>query len=62
MGGAGDSELTTLAGFPTFDAASYQVTLVPTGSTLHVKYVFASEEYPEYVVDSNFNDLTSSPP
>jgi len=56
MGRPGDPELTTLAGFPTFDAASYQVTLVPTGSTLHVNYVFASEEYPEYV-GSNFNDV-----
>lgn len=56
MGGPGDPELTALAGFPTFDAASYQVTLVPTGKTLHVKYVFASEEYPEYV-GSSFNDV-----
>ncbi len=45
-----------MSGEPTYDAASYTVTLVPTGSTLHVKYVFASEEYPEFV-GSAFNDV-----
>jgi hypothetical protein len=52
----GDADLTALAGFPTHDAASYQVTVVPAASTLHVRYVFASEEYPEYV-GSQFNDV-----
>jgi hypothetical protein len=56
LGRDGDSGLSTLAGYPTYDAASYTVTLKPTGSTLHVKYVFASEEYPEYV-GSTFNDV-----
>jgi hypothetical protein len=56
LGLPGDDELTAFAGHPTYDAASYQVTLVPTGSTLHVRYVFASEEYPEYV-GSAFNDV-----
>jgi hypothetical protein len=56
LGEPGDPALSTLAGFPTFDAASYTVTVVPTGSTLHVKYVFASEEYPEFV-GSAFNDV-----
>ncbi len=56
LGEPGDAALSALSGEPTFDAASYTVTLVPTGSTLHVKYVFASEEYPEYV-GSAFNDV-----
>jgi hypothetical protein len=56
LGEPGDEGLSALAGHPTFDAAAYQVTLVPTGSTLHVKYAFASEEYPEYV-GSQFNDV-----
>lgn len=56
MGRPGDPELTTLAGHPTYAAASYTVTLVPTGKTLHVRYVFASEEYPEFV-GSSFNDV-----
>lgn len=56
LGLPGDAQLSALAGHPTFDAAAYTVTLVPTGHTLHVRYVFASEEYPEYV-GSQFNDV-----
>lgn len=56
IGGPGDADLTKLAGYPTYDAASYQVTVVPTGTSLHVRYVFASEEYPEYV-GSSYNDV-----
>lgn len=56
LGEPGDDTLSTLSGKPTYDAASYTVTLVPTGSMLHVKYVFASEEYPEWV-DSAYNDV-----
>jgi len=56
LGLPGDPDLTALAGYPTHDAASYQVTLIPKGSTLHVRYVFASEEYPEFV-GSQYNDV-----
>jgi hypothetical protein len=56
LGNPGDDLLSGLAGRPTYDAATYQVKVIPTGSTLHVKYVFASEEYPEYV-GSAFNDV-----
>ncbi|BAL91145.1 hypothetical protein AMIS_59250 [Actinoplanes missouriensis 431] len=56
LGRDGDAELTEFAGHPTHDAASYQVKLVPAGDTLHVRYVFASEEYPEYV-NSSYNDV-----
>lgn len=56
LGGPGDPGLTDLAGFPTYDAVRYEVSLVPTGSTLNVRYVFASEEYPEFV-GSSFNDV-----
>jgi hypothetical protein len=52
----GDSALGALAGGNSYDAAAYQVTLIPTGTTLHVRYVFASEEYPEFV-GSQFNDV-----
>jgi hypothetical protein len=58
LGRDGDDALSTLAGYPTFDAAAYTVTLNPAGKTLHVKYVFASEEYPEYV-GSAYNDVMS---
>lgn len=56
LGGPGDDDLSALAGFPTHDAATFEVRLIPTGSHLHVRYVFASEEYPEFV-GSNFNDV-----
>jgi hypothetical protein len=56
LGGPGDAGLTALAGRPTWDAAAYTVTVVPTGDMLHVRYVFASEEYPEYV-GSEYNDV-----
>jgi hypothetical protein len=56
LGGPGNDALTALAGAPTHDAASYKVTLTPGASHLHVRYVFASEEYPEYV-GSQYNDV-----
>ena len=56
LGLAGDSALTALSGFPTYDAGAYSVTVVPSGTTLKVKYAFASEEYPEYV-GSGYNDV-----
>lgn len=56
LGEPGDPDLSVLAGQPTYDAVAYTVTLVPTGSTLHVRYVFASEEYPEFV-GSPYNDV-----
>jgi len=52
----GAPELGELAGHPTFDAAIYQVTLVPAGSSLHIGYVFASEEYLESV-GSDYKDV-----
>jgi hypothetical protein len=56
LGGAGDAELSTLSGFTTTDTAAFSVTVVPNGQTLNVRYVFASEEYPEYV-GSSYNDV-----
>jgi hypothetical protein len=56
LGLTGDDDLSALSGFPTHDAAAFKARLVPSGSHLHVKYVFASEEYPEYV-GSSYNDV-----
>lgn len=56
LGQPGSPSLSALSGRPTYDAVTYTVTLIPTGSTLHIKYAFASEEYPEYV-GSQFNDV-----
>lgn len=54
-GGGSDPNLNTIiAG--TQDRAVLQFDFVPAGDTLKFKYVFASEEYPEFV-GSSFNDV-----
>ncbi|HZK04970.1 MAG TPA: choice-of-anchor L domain-containing protein [Actinomycetaceae bacterium] len=52
----GDEHLSALSGWATRDAASYTAKVVPAGDTINVKYMFASEEYPDFV-DSVFNDV-----
>jgi hypothetical protein len=47
--GVGDADLTMLSGLPTFDAAVLEFTLVTDGGPLFLNYVFASEEYNEFV-------------
>lgn len=53
---AGDAALTTLAGFETFDAAILEFDFIPNASTVFFQYVFASDEYNEFV-GSEFNDV-----
>lgn len=43
-----DPQFNALAGSRTFDAAWLDVDFVPTGDTLTMRFVFASEEYPEF--------------
>lgn len=43
-----DAGFNALAGISTFDAAWLDVDFIPTGDTLSIRFVFASEEYPEY--------------
>lgn len=52
---AGDADLDALSGQTTFDAAVFEATFIPQGSTLTLQVVFSSEEYLEYV-NSGFND------
>ena len=52
---AGDADLTALAGATTYDAAVFEATFTPEGSTLTMQFTFSSEEYLEYV-DKGFND------
>ena len=52
----GDTDLTTLAGADTFDASVLAFDFVPTTSTISFHYVFASDEYNEFVNDV-FNDV-----
>ncbi|MFM8488299.1 MAG: choice-of-anchor L domain-containing protein, partial [Bacteroidota bacterium] len=57
-GGAGnsDSDLAAISSGPMFDAAVVEFDFTPTQSLLSFEYVFASEEYCEYV-NSQFNDV-----
>jgi len=52
----GDANLTALAGAPTFDASVLEFDFVPSASTITFDYVFASEEYNEFVHDI-YNDV-----
>ena len=51
----GDAALTGIAGATTYDAAILEFTFVPLGDQVSFEYVFASEEYPEWV-GSVYND------
>ncbi|OIQ36964.1 MAG: hypothetical protein BM555_01710 [Crocinitomix sp. MedPE-SWsnd] len=51
----GYAALTTLAGADTYNAAILEFDFVPQSDTVSFRYVFGSEEYPEYV-DGGFND------
>ncbi len=52
----GDSDLDAIiTPFTTFDAAVLEFDFVPLSDTVRFNYIFASEEYPEYVC-SQFND------
>jgi hypothetical protein len=54
-GTPGDPDLDAMAGFQTFDASVLQFDFVPAGSSVTFKYVFGSDEYPEYA-NSVYND------
>lgn len=45
----GDAQLTAIAGVNTFDGAILQAEFIPDGEFLTMRFVFTSEEYPEYV-------------
>ena len=52
------AEFNALAGTNTYDAAYLDVNFTPTGDTLTMQFVFASEEYPEYV-NSIYQDFVA---
>ena len=56
VGTAGDPLLNVVTGRTTFDACTFEFDIIPEGDTLKFDYVFASEEYPEWV-NSQFNDV-----
>jgi len=54
-GEPGDSDLNILSGQATHDATAIEFDFIPTSSQVSFRYVFASEEYNEFVA-SAFND------
>lgn len=58
LGTPGDQDIANMLGIPvadTYDATSLSFDFVPTYNTISFQYVFASDEYDEYV-GSEFND------
>ncbi len=55
---ATDADITQIAGANNSvnDLVKYTITFIPISDTLRFRYVFASEEYPEFVC-SDFNDI-----
>ncbi|MDR7126168.1 Hint domain-containing protein [Pseudotabrizicola sp. 4114] len=51
-----NSQFNAVAGATTYDAAWIDVDFIPTGDVMTMRFVFSSEEYPEYV-NSAFNDV-----
>ena len=56
QGRSGDANLTTLSGVTTYDGVILEFDFVPEDDTLNFDYIFASEEYPEWV-GSQYNDV-----
>lgn len=52
----GDEDLSKLSGRKTQDAAVLEFTFLPKHNMIAFEYIFASEEYPEYV-NKGFNDV-----
>lgn len=55
-GAPGDATLNSLGAGTTYNATVLQFDFVPTGDTIKFRYIFASEEYNEYV-NSGWNDV-----
>ncbi|MEN9488152.1 MAG: hypothetical protein RL494_417, partial [Bacteroidota bacterium] len=60
---AGDADLALLSGQAIQNVAVVEFDFVATGPTLHFDFVFASEEYPEYVnsINDSFGFFLSGP-
>ena len=56
LGLPGDTDLDALSGYPTLDATVLEFDFVPNADKVFFQYVFASDEYNEYV-NTPFNDV-----
>lgn len=56
QGNSGDADLTLLAGMSTYDRCILEFDFVGNGDSIFFKYIFGSEEYPNYNC-SNYNDV-----
>lgn len=60
LGGTGmpgtDTDLQSLTNFPINDECVIEFDFIPSGDTISFRYIFASEEYPEFAC-SEFNDV-----
>lgn len=54
-GSPGDPDLSGIAGSSVYDGCKVEFDITPYCDSLQIKYVYGSEEYPEYV-NSGFND------
>lgn len=52
----GDEDLSKEINYKTYDARTIELTFIPKADTFYYRYVFASEEYDEYVC-SKYNDV-----
>ncbi|UPT68498.1 MAG: choice-of-anchor L domain-containing protein [Sphingobacteriales bacterium JAD_PAG50586_3] len=55
-GVVGDATLTAISGFETYDASVLEFDFIPQSGQISFNYVFASEEYPEFV-GQIYNDV-----
>ncbi|MCS6819464.1 MAG: choice-of-anchor L domain-containing protein, partial [Chitinophagales bacterium] len=55
-GAGGDPQLQNLSGYLIYNASALTFDVTPLGNTLTFRYVFMSEEYPDYVC-SEYNDV-----
>lgn len=51
-----DADMASLADFSLFNISKYTITFIPSSDSISFRYVFASEEYPEFVC-SDYNDI-----
>lgn len=55
-GDSNDPDLGKLADLDLKDLVTYEISFIPVNDTIQFRYVFASEEYPQFIC-SNFNDV-----